>query len=63
MASGTLIERGFGKPRDDYDPKAEEPPKPKFNPALYTPTQLAEIERVMRLVAVTQAQAEAGNDR
>ena len=32
MASSTLIERGFGKPRDDYDPRAEEPPRPKFNP-------------------------------
>jgi hypothetical protein len=41
MASSTLIERGFGKPRDDYDPKGEEPPKPRFNPALFTPAQLA----------------------
>jgi hypothetical protein len=60
VASSTLIERGFGKPRDDYDPKAEEPPKTKFNPALFTPAQLEEIERVLRLVAAAQqAEAEA----
>jgi hypothetical protein len=58
VASSTLIERGFAKPRNDYDPKADEPPKPKFNPALYTPAQLAQIEAALRIVAATQ-QAEA----
>ena len=32
MASATLIERGFGKPRNDYDPKADEPPKHEVQP-------------------------------
>jgi hypothetical protein len=60
MASSTLIERGFGKPRDDYDPKADEPPRPRFNPALYTAAQLAQIEAALRLVAAAQdAEAEA----
>jgi hypothetical protein len=54
MASSTLIERGFGKPRDDHNPKAEEPPKPKFNPALYTPAQ--QIEGTLRMIATAHVQ-------
>jgi hypothetical protein len=57
VASSTLIERGFGKPRD-FDPKAEEPPRQRFNPALYTPAQLEQIEAALRIVAA-QAEGEA----
>ena len=53
VASSTLIERGFGKPRD-FDPKAEEPPRERFNPALYTPAQLEQIEAALRIVAGAQ---------
>ena len=60
MASSTLIERGFGKPRDDYDPKADEPPRPRFNPALYTSAQLQQIEAALRIISAAQlAEAEA----
>jgi len=27
----TLLERGFGKPKE-YDPKSEQPERPKFDP-------------------------------
>ena len=60
MASSTLIERGFGKPRDDYDPRADEPPRPKFDPALFTSAQLKQIEATSRMVEAAQAKAEKG---
>jgi len=45
----------------DYDPAEDAAARrPKFDPSLYTPEQLDEIERTLRLVAATQAEAENG---
>ena len=44
------------------DPDASEPARARFDPSLYTPEQLAQIEATLRMVA-GQAQAEAENDR
>ena len=41
------------------DADSLEPTRAKFDPSLYTPEQLTEIERVLRLVAAAQA-AESG---
>jgi hypothetical protein len=46
----------------DYDPAEDTPArKPGFDPALYTPEQLTQIEATLRMVAATQAQAKAEN--
>ena len=43
----------------DYDPAEDAAARqPKFDPSLYSPEQLDEIERTLRLVAATQAEAE-----
>jgi hypothetical protein len=43
----------------DYDPTEDTPArKPGFDPSLYTPEQLAQIETTLRMVAAAQ-QAEA----
>ena len=45
----------------DYDPAEDAAARqPKFDPSLYSPEQLDEIERTLRLVAATQAEAENG---
>lgn len=45
----------LGKPKD-YDPATDkEEIRPRFDPSRYTPEQLTEIERVLRMVAATQA--------
>jgi hypothetical protein len=55
-----LYERAWGAPKD-YDPAEDAAARrPKFDPSLYTPEQLDEIERTLRLVAATQAEAENG---
>src|SRR5262245_56268220 len=58
VAIGMLYDRAWGKPKD-YDPVADkEEIEPRFDPSLYTPEQLAEIERVLRMVVAVQAEAE-----
>jgi hypothetical protein len=42
------------------DPDSLEPTRARFDPSLYTPEQLTEIERVLRMVAATQAGTENG---
>jgi hypothetical protein len=45
----------------DYDPAEDAAARqPKFDPSLYSPEQLDGIERTLRLVAATQAEAENG---
>jgi hypothetical protein len=56
-----LYERAWGAPKD-YDPKTDEAAtrKPRFDPSLFSPEQLAQIEATLRLVAATQpAEAES----
>jgi hypothetical protein len=61
VAIGMLYDRAWGKPKD-YDPATDkEPIRPRFDPSLYTPEQLAQIETTLRMVAAAQAEAE--NDR
>ncbi len=43
------------------DPDTLEPPRARFDPSIYTPEQLAQIEQTLRMVAAAQAEAE--NDR
>ena len=60
VAIGMLYDRAWGKPKD-YDPAADkEEIRPRFDPSLYTPEQLTEIERVLRMVAATQVGTEDG---
>jgi hypothetical protein len=60
VAIGMLYDRAWGKPKD-YDPAMDkEDIRPRFDPSLYTPEQLAQIETTLRLVAVAQAEAENG---
>ncbi len=49
MASAWVYEHAWGKPKD-YDPAAEKPDRPAFNPRDYTPEQLAVIEAALRLM-------------
>ena len=60
VAIGMLYDRAWGKPKD-YDPSEDkEATRSRFDPSLYTPEQLAQIEAALRLVAATQqAAAEA----
>ena len=58
VAIGMLYDRAWGKPKD-YDPATDkEEIRPRFDPSLYTPEQLTEIERVLRMVAAAQAGTE-----
>ena len=60
VAIGMLYDRAWGKPKD-YDPATDKKEiRPRFDPSLYTPEQLTEIERVLRMVAATQAGTENG---
>ena len=55
-----MLDRAGVRPID-YDPAEDAAARrPKFDPSLYTPEQLDEIERTLRLVAATQAEAENG---
>ena len=63
MAATWIYERAWGKPKE-YDPaKDKEEIRPRFDPSLYTPEQLEQIEKALRIVAATQAQARAENGR
>jgi hypothetical protein len=45
----------------DYDPAEDAAARqPKFDPALYSPEQLAQIEQTLRMIVATQAEAENG---
>ena len=44
------------------DPDTLEPPRARFDPSLYTPEQLAQIEQTLRMIATVGAQATAEND-
>ena len=45
----------------DYNPAEDTTArKPSFDPGLYTPEQLAQIEATLRMIAATQAEAEDG---
>ena len=45
----------------DYDPAEDAAARqPKFDPSLYSPEQLAQIEQALRMIAATQAEAENG---
>jgi hypothetical protein len=60
VAIGMLYDRAWGKAKE-FDPATDkEPIRPRFDPSLYTPQQLAEIERTLRMVAPTQAGVENG---
>jgi hypothetical protein len=60
VAIGMLYDRAWGKAKE-FDPATDkEPIRPRFDPSLYTPQQLAEIERTLRMVAATQAGVENG---
>lgn len=48
VAIGMLFDRAWGKPKD-YDPAAETPARPPFNPRDYTPEQLDVIEAALRI--------------
>jgi len=56
-----LYERAWGAPKD-YDPKTDEAAtrKPVFDPSLFSPEQLRQIEVTLRMVAAKQAEAENG---
>jgi hypothetical protein len=59
VAANGLIDRAFGKPKD-YDP-AKDPearPKTKFDPRLYSPEELEQIENVLRLLMEPRAVVE-----
>jgi hypothetical protein len=63
VAIGMLYDRAWGKPKE-YDPAEDrEVIRPRFDPSLYTPEQLAQIEQTLRMVQTTQAQAKAENGR
>ena len=53
LASSTLLERGFGKPKE-YDPKSEQPERPKFDPSLYSDEELKTIRAALKIVMVRQ---------
>jgi hypothetical protein len=57
VAAKEYLEKVLGK-EPIRDPDIIEPVRPRFDPSLYTPGQLAEIERVLRMVAAAQAGAE-----
>jgi hypothetical protein len=62
VAIGMLYDRAWGKPKD-YDPATDkEEIRPRFDPRLYTPEQLSQIEAVLRMVAAAQ-QAETEDGR
>ena len=45
----------------DYDPAEDAAARqPKFDPSLYSPEQLAQIEQTLRMIAAKQAEAENG---
>ena len=49
-----VLDRAGVKPID-YDPKADDPPKPPpFDPSLYTTEELREMQKVMKMIAVRQ---------
>jgi hypothetical protein len=49
MAATWIFERAWGKPKE-YDAAQENDERPKFNPRLYTPSELDLIERALRLM-------------
>ena len=60
VAIGMLFDRAWGKPKDDDPATDKEEIRPRFDPSLYTPEQLTEIEQVLRMVEATQARTENG---
>jgi hypothetical protein len=42
------------------DSDSLEPTRARFDPSLYTPEQLAQIEQTLRMIAATQAESENG---
>jgi hypothetical protein len=60
VAIGMLYDRAWGKPKE-YDPAEDkEEIRPRFDPSLYTPEQLTQIEATLRMVAAAQqAETEA----
>ena len=55
-----VLDRAGVKPID-YDPTIDEAvERPKFDPSLYSPEQLAQIETTLRMVAAMQVEAEDG---
>jgi hypothetical protein len=43
----------------DYDPAEDAAARqPRFDPSLYSPEQLVQIEQTLRMIAATQAEAE-----
>jgi hypothetical protein len=50
MAHSWVYERAWGKPKD-YDPKLDaDPNRPKFDPTMLSPDQLAFVEQALRLM-------------
>jgi hypothetical protein len=60
VAIGMLYDRAWGKAREHDPSEDKEEIRPRFDPSLYTPEQLTEIERVLRMVAATQTGTENG---
>ena len=58
VAIGMLYDRSWGRPRDYNPSEDKELIRPRFDPGLFTPEELAQIEAALRIVAATQ-QAEA----
>ena len=60
VAIGMLYDRAWGKPKE-YDPAAEKPEdKGTFNPRDFSPQELTEIERVLRLMIERTEAVQAG---
>jgi hypothetical protein len=59
VAVRDYLDRVLGREKM-MDPDTLEPTRSKFNPSLYTPEQLADIEKALRIVAAQQAEAENG---
>jgi hypothetical protein len=63
VAIGMLYDRAWGKPKE-YDPKSEQPEdKGTFNPRDFSPQELIEIERVLRLMKERAEAVRAGKAR
>lgn len=48
VATNSIIERAWGRPKD-YDPSTEKP-QSGFDPSLFTPDQLNQIDAALRLI-------------